>query len=408
DPTVLVGRFDRPNLVYRIVPRQTLKSQVERVVRRHEGEAVIVYCITRNETEKLAEHLSARGIEALAYHAGLSAGERRRRQDAFTREETNVIVATVAFGMGIDRSDVRAVIHAGMPQSIEHYQQETGRAGRDGLEAECVLFHSPADSLRWQGLLDKSVESPEWRKAAQTLLDHMRRFCAPGRCRHRVLSEYFQQPYPKANCGACDVCLGESEGLEDGTVPAQMVLSCVARVGQRFGMGHVVDVLRGAETDRIRSLGHDRLSTYGLMSDTPKKALTHIVFQLIEQDLLARTGDQYPTLQLTEDSLPVLRGEKPVLLAPTKAKRQKAVRTTRQEAESWDGVDRSLFDRLRALRRSVAVERGVPPYVVFNDASLRDMARVKPATPEQFLRVHGVGEKKLSDYGERFLAEIAK
>ncbi len=405
NPAVLVGTFDRPNLVYRIVPRDNLKRQVEDVLGRHPDEAVIIYCITRDETERIATYLEGRGHEAMHYHAGLSAGERRRAQEAFINERVNIIVATVAFGMGIDRSDVRCVIHAGMPQSIEHYQQETGRAGRDGLEAECILFHSAADGLRWQSLAEKTTQSERRRKALMTLLQHMRRLCMPTQCRHKTLSEYFEQTYERANCEACDVCLGESHNLEDGTRRAQMILSCVARVGQRFGMGHVVDVLRGAETDRIRSLGHHDLSTYGLMKDTPKRALNNTVFQLIEQGLLTRTDGQYPILMLNEDSWPVLRGKKSVLLLPIKSKK---VKKTQREEVAWTGIDRSLFDSLRSLRRELAVERGVPPYVIFNDASLKDMAQKRPTTPEAFLAIHGVGEKKLADFGERFMAHIAE
>ncbi len=410
-PAVLVGSFDRPNLIYRLVPRLELRAQVLETLERHANEAVIVYCISRKDTERLAEGLQSRGHRAAYYHAGLEPGERGRTQDAFANEEIDVIVATVAFGMGIDRSDVRAVIHAAMPKSVEHYQQETGRAGRDGLAAECVLLHSPADALRWRTVLERSDvddASNEGLAAALGLLDEMRRFCAPGTCRHRSLTEYFGQRYEPPNadgCGACDVCLGETEGLIDGTREAQMVLSCVARVGQSYGMGHVVDVLRGADTERIRSLGHQTLSTYGLIPDRTRTELMNLTFQLLDQRLLHRSEGEYPVLQLNDASLEVLRSEREVQLVPVKTRR---VRTTRGEAESWEGVDRELFEDLRSLRTRLARERNVPPYVIFSDASLRDMARKKPASPEQFLQVHGVGEKKLADLGETFLACIAE
>ncbi|MFQ5744490.1 MAG: DNA helicase RecQ, partial [Acidobacteriota bacterium] len=412
NPAVLVGSFDRPNLIYRLIPRLELRRQVREVLERHHSQAVIVYCISRNDTERLANHLSEHGHRVAYYHAGLEASTRHRTQEAFSNEEIDVIVATVAFGMGIDRSNVRCVIHAAMPKSVEHYQQETGRAGRDGLEAECVLLHSPADALRWSKVLEKSSAeldgSSEGLEAALALLDEMRRFCAPGACRHRALSEYFGQQYQppgEKGCDACDVCLGETEGLVDGTREAQMILSCVARVAQAYGIGHLVDVLRGADTERIRSLGHDRLSTYGLMKDRGRKELMNLTYQLLDQRLLERSDGEYPVLRLNNASLEVLRGYRQVRLVPVKTRK---VRTTSREAESWEGVDRQLFERLRALRTRLARERNVPPYVIFSDASLRDMARTRPTTREEFLGVHGVGEKKLADLGETFLACIGE
>jgi ATP-dependent DNA helicase RecQ len=340
----------------------------------------------------------------------MSAEGRRRTQDAFSREAIDVIVATVAFGMGIDRSDVRCVLHAAMPRSIEHYQQETGRAGRDGLEAECVLLYSPADVLRWKSLLDKNAAEAgdsATAAAAEAHLEEMRRFCAPGRCRHALLSEHFGQPYGAADCGACDVCLGECEELEDGTEPARMILSCVARTGQRFGAGHVVDVLRGSENDRIFALRHHELGTYGLLAKRSKKELTSLVYQLVDQGLLDRTGGDYPVLVLNDASWQVLRGDRSVRFLPTAPAGKRRVRKTAFARDSWEGVDADLFQSLRDLRAEIALERGVPPYVIFNDASLRDMARRKPSDRESFLAVHGVGRKKLEDLGERFLARIA-
>jgi ATP-dependent DNA helicase RecQ len=410
DPEILVGRFDRPNLVYRVVPRVDLRRQVEEVLERHARQAVIVYAISRAETEALAAHLVTRGIRAAHYHAGMGPDKRRRTQDDFAAERIDVIVATVAFGMGIDRSDVRCVIHAAMPKSVEHYQQETGRAGRDGLEAECVLLYSSADVIRWRALFQREKDGeqvdPERMAATDGLLEHMRRFCTPGRCRHAVLTTYFGQSYEQTDCGACDTCLGECEELEDGTEIAQKILSCVARVGERFGAGHVVDVVTGADTERVRSLGHDALSTYGLLKGSDKKTVTSQVYQLIDQEVLSRTMGEYPVLVLNESSWEVLRGGRPVWLIPTRKK--KKVKRTRVEKESWEGVDPDLFESLRELRREIASERAVPAYVIFTDVSLRDMARTRPSTKEEFLAVHGVGEKKLDDFGEVFLAHIAE
>jgi len=408
DPQVLVGTFDRPNLSYRVVPRVDVDGQVTDVIRRHPGEAVIVYCLSRKDTEHMADTLRSKEIEALPYHAGLSADVRRRTQDAFAAEKLNVVTATVAFGMGIDRSNVRCIIHATMPKSVEHYQQETGRAGRDGLEAECVLLYSSADALRWERLIEQSaeeVEDPEAVIAAQMqLLERMRRFCSSPRCRHRMLSEYFGQSYSKADCGACDVCLDDVEGVEDATVTAQKILSAVARVNEGFGVVHVVDVLTGVDNETVKKRGHDQLSTYGLLRGTSRKAVMNWVFQLVDQELLERTSGDRPVLRLNAASWEVMRGQRRVRLIRPRAR----VRETRAEKTSWVGVDRALFERLRALRSEIAQERQVPAFIIFSDATLRDMARKKPTTPAAFKTVSGVGQKKAADWAERFLPIIAQ
>jgi ATP-dependent DNA helicase RecQ len=377
------------------------------VLRRHPGEAAIVYCISRKDTEAMAAALQAHRLRAAFYHAGMEADERRRTQDAFAVEEIDVVVATVAFGMGIDRSDVRCVIHAAMPKSIEHYQQETGRAGRDGLEAECVLLYSAADVMRWESLIEKSAAEAGAATgivaASRDLLEHMRRLCTGVHCRHRKLSEYFGQEYSQPNCEACDVCLGEVEGLADATVTAQKILSCVARAGERFGAEHIIDVLLGADTERVRRWGHEQLTTYGLMKSTNRKTLTNMLYQLIDEGLLDRTAEDRPVLRLNDASRAVLRGQRAVRLLQPKTK----VGKTRFDQESWEGVDRGLFESLRALRREIADDRSVPAYVLFSDATLRDMARVRPGSAAAFLNVRGVGERKLADFGQRFLERIA-
>ncbi len=407
NPAVLVGTFDRPNLVYRIIPRIDVQIQALQVLRRHPGEAAIVYCISRKDAEAMAEWLHANRLRAAFYHAGMEAEERRRTQDAFASEEIDVVAATVAFGMGIDRSDVRCVIHAAMPKSIEHYQQETGRAGRDGLEAECVLFYSAADVLRWESLIEKSaadaVTPSDVIAAARTLLEQMRRFCTAVHCRHRQLSEYFGQKYSKLNCAACDLCLNEVEGLADATVTAQKILSCVARAGERFGAEHIVDVLLGADTERVRRWRHEQLTTYGLMKGTNRKTLTNMLYQLLDAGLLDRSAEERPVLRLNDLSWEVLRGKRTVQLLQPKAE----VSKTRFASESWEGVERSLFESLRSLRRQVADERNVPAYVLFSDATLREMAQVRPGSPTALLGIRGVGERKLADLGERFLSLIA-
>ena len=409
NPELLVGTFDRPNLVYRIVPRVDARAQVLEILKRHRNQAAIVYCISRNDTEAMAKFLQANDIRAAFYHAGMEPDQRRRTQEEFASEALDVVAATVAFGMGIDRSDVRCVIHAAMPKSIEHYQQETGRAGRDGLEAECVLLYSAADAMRWDSLITRNATdaeaAPEIIAASRQLLDHMRQLCSGIHCRHGTLSEYFGQAYPKPNCEACDVCLNEVEGLADGTVTAQKILSCVARVGERFGAAHIVDVLAGADTERVRRWGHDKLSTHGLMKETDRKSLTNMVYQLIDNGLLERSDEEYPVLRLNDAARAVLKGQRTVQLVEPKIKVK--VKKTRFDEKSWENVDEGLFETLRSLRRKLADQRGVPAYVLFNDATLRDMARTRPGSADALLTIKGVGEKKLADIGQPFLEAIS-
>jgi len=412
DPAVLVGTFDRPNLVYRVVPRAERLPQVLEVLGRHRGEASIVYCISRRETEQLAARLAAEGLLARPYHAGLEAAERHATQEAFARETIDVVVATVAFGMGIDRSDVRLVLHTSLPKSLEAYQQETGRAGRDGLAAECVLLYSSADVFSWESLVRKSaaesdLEPDEQEALVASQVEHlyaMRRYAQAARCRHAALSEYFGQPYPAADCGACDVCLGETENLPDATVTAQKIISCVARVGERFGVRHVCEVLRGAKTEGIVRHRHDQLSTYGLLSGIDQRMAENLVHQLLDQELLARTAGDRPMVILNERSWEVLRGTRQVVLLEPKAGR---ARTTKADADDWDGVDRGLFERLRTWRRRVAEARGKPAWTIFDDKALRAIARDRPASPAALLRCRGIGEKRLADFGAAILDLVA-
>ena len=409
NPTVLVGTFDRPNLIYRVVPLQDAHEQALAIVRRHDREAAIVYCLSRKDAESMAMFLQANGVRAAHYHAGMDAEDRRRTQERFAQEELDVIAATVAFGMGIDRSNVRCVIHASMPKSIEHYQQETGRAGRDGLEAECVLLYGVKDVIRWEGLISKSAANAEQPEdviaAAIDLLGQMKRYCSSMKCRHRSLSEYFGQAYEQPSCGACDICLGESEGLVNATVTAQKILSCVARVEQRFGIGHVVDVLAGANTEQVRRCGHDSLSTWGILKDMESSRISSLVYQLVDQGVLDRTSGDRPVLKLNERSLDILKGTRTVMIMEAPSGR---VRKSRVAADAWEGVDRDLFERLRQLRAKLAAERSVPAFVIFADTTLRELARVRPTSTHNLKRITGIGEKKLREFGALLIELIAE
>jgi len=412
-PTVLVGTFDRPNLCYRVVPRTDRNAQVAEILGRHRGEASIVYCISRAETERLAARLAAAGFLARPYHAGLDQGERRRTQEAFARETIDVVVATVAFGMGIDRSDVRLVLHTGLPKSLEAYQQETGRAGRDGLAAECVLLYSSADVFSWEALVRRSAAEAELGADESAALvagqmEHlhaMRRYAQAARCRHAALSEYFGQAYPPAACGACDVCLGETDALPEATVTAQKILSCVARVQQRFGVRHVCEVLRGARTEAVLRHGHDRLSTFGLLPTLDQRTAENLVHQLLDLELLDRSGGDRPVIALNERSWEVLKGNRPVVLLEPRAAR--STRPTKGETDDWEGVDRDLFERLRVWRRRVADARGKPAWTILDDKALRAIARERPASPAALLRCRGIGEKRLADFGAVILDIVA-
>lgn len=409
DPLILVGAIDRPNLTYRVIPKVDVERQTAEVIARHVDQAVIVYCISRKETEDLAGWLNGKGIAAAAYHAGMPAEQRHQAQEAFANERLNVVVATVAFGMGIDRSDVRCVIHTALPKSIEHYQQETGRAGRDGLAAECVLLYSAGDAIKWEGLITRSVKdagaSDSVAGAALELLNHMQRFARTPACRHRALSEYFGQRYDAARCEACDVCLDEVDSLPDATTIAQKILSCVVRVEQRFGVGHVVDVLLGADTEMIRRCGHERLSTYGILAEFNKKSLMALVYQLIDQNLLDRSADEFPKLALNAASWQVLRGQREVkLIAPS----QKTRKRTRQDILDRSGVDESLFQNLRSWRRKLAEAQGVPPYTIMHDSTLLALARVRPTHPAALEGIPGIGAKRAAKFGEMLCDIIAE
>lgn len=404
DPLILVGSFDRPNLAYRVLRRGSLQRQLGGVLDRHDGEAGIVYCPSRREVEALAARLSQEGHRAVPYHAGLADDVRSRHQEAFLEERADIVVATVAFGMGIDRSNVRFVVHAGAPRSLEHYQQESGRAGRDGLPAECVLIYSGADFARWRQMLEASGELTA---STRALLRDMERYAGGTRCRHRTLVEYFGQSYGKADCAACDWCLKELDAVPDSTVVARKILSCVARVKEGWGIGHVTDVLVGRSTEKVTACRHDELSTFALLKEEPIAAVRGYIEQLVGEGFLARDGEPYPVLRLTGAGASLLRGAGACTLyrevQPPAAPRRGS--GAPREVARGD-LDRDLFDRLRDVRLRLARDRHVPPYVIFHDTTLRDMVQRRPKTLDELHDVYGVGAKKAADFGDAFLDAI--
>ncbi|MEX0704165.1 MAG: DNA helicase RecQ [Planctomycetales bacterium] len=400
DPAMLVGSFDRPNLIYRAQRRDNLLRQIREVVDRHPNDSGLVYCIRRADVEQVCAALAAGGYDALPYHAGMGDGDRKRNQEAFINDRAKIIVATVAFGMGIDKSNVRYVVHAAAPKSLEAFQQETGRAGRDGLDAECWLFYSDNDFNTWRRL--QSELPPQAFQVAMTVLKGMSDFCSGLSCRHRAISKYFGQDLAAENCGACDVCLEEVDLVEDSLVLSQKILSCVVRLKQKFGGDYTAQVLAGSREQRILDNGHDQLSTWGLLAEQDKQSVRGWIEQLVGQGFLAREGE-FNTLALTPEGRRALRGE----VVPRLAKPAKTRKESRVATASWEGVDRGLFEALRAWRRSKSEERGIPPFIVFGDATLRELARYRPSSLDRLRAVHGIGEKKSAEYGADVVAEIA-
>ena len=399
--------FDRPNIRYTVEDKQKPFAQLLTFLRSREPyDAGIVYALSRKRVEEVASRLCEAGFAAAPYHAGLPDRERARVQDAFQRDDLQLVVATVAFGMGIDKPNIRFVVHYDLPKNIESYYQETGRAGRDGLPAEALLLFGYGDIAISRSLIENGG-NPEQNRIELHKLNAMVGFAEALSCRRRVLLGYFGES-PDTDCGNCDVCLSPPERY-DATEDARKALSSVFRVGQRFGMGHVIDVLRGSRNERIRTLGHDRLSTYGIGSNLGQDEWGSIIRQLVHLGYLEQDLARYSVLRLTEAARPVLRGEQTLTLArarirPVSAKKAKKVRETGRIGQAKDD---GLFQALRALRKEIAGREGVPPFVVFGDATLTEMAARRPADAEELLSVIGVGKHKLGKYGTEFLQVIA-
>ncbi|MDQ3003366.1 MAG: DNA helicase RecQ [Fibrobacterota bacterium] len=406
NPYQVRASFDRPNLHYEVRPKRDIDAQLLAFLKEHPDEPGIIYRTTRTGVEKTAAYLNAKGIKAMAYHAGLPQKDRESNQDAFSLDEVQVIVATIAFGMGIDKSNVRFVLHADLPKNLEGYYQETGRAGRDGDPSLCVLFYGGGDIPKLRHFLDQIVDEEE-RALAVRRLNQMADFAGRNLCRRRQILAYFEEEYPESNCASCDICTGKASTI-DATREAQMVLSALVRTGERFGAAHVVDVLTGADTKKVRELGHDQIKTYGVGKFRDKSFWRSLMGEMLGRGLIGLDPGPYPVLKLTPVCLPVLQGKETfqiLEMAGSKAGPEGKSRHTRA-AEGAEDIDQVFFDKLRALRKTLAQRQGIPPYMVFSDKTLHEMCRHKPTTLSAFREISGVGDAKRDRYGMEFVQEI--
>ena len=395
-----VTGFDRPNIRYTVVDKIKAAAQLRDFLAAHPGEEGIVYALSRKRVEAIANDLNKAGISAAAYHAGLSDDVRQEAQNAFQHDDIQVIVATVAFGMGIDKSNVRFVVHYDLPKNIESYYQETGRAGRDGLSAEALLFFGYGDIVIARSLIEQGYNQ-ERKRIELHKLNSMVAFGEAQSCRRRILLGYFGDKLGR-DCGNCDICLNPPQQI-DVTEEARKALSCVYRVGQRFGMGHILEVLRGSKNQRLIQLGHDRLSTYGIGADRPREFWAALLRHLINQGFLLQDIANYSILSLTGEAGPLLRGEQAFIMPEPRLRAPVKKEKSRRKPVGDREYDQNLFEKLRKLRKEIAVELGVPPFVVFSDTSLVEMAALRPRNDGEMLDITGVGKYKLEHYGPRFL-----
>ena len=399
EPQIFIASFDRANLNYTVRPKRNTFGALLDLLEKNRGESTIIYCFSRKDTELVAANLSDEGFDALPYHAGLNAEVRSETQEKFIHDEVSIIVATIAFGMGIDKSDIRLIVHYDLPKSIEGYYQETGRAGRDGLPSDCVLFYSYGDKIKQDFFIDQ-IEDETARQNAQEKLAQIIAFCDSQACRRKYLLGYFGQNWDSENCGGCDICLASKETF-DATIIAQKVLSAIIRTGERFGIGHITQILRGANTRRIRELGHAKLSVYGIVNDFSDDDLKEITALLIAKSFLLKKGREYPTLGITETGRNFLKNREKLTL--TRRKRAEEIPPDSRTALDYD---KALFEELRRLRSGIASERNVPPYIIFSDATLQQMAYYIPQNRESLSRISGVGAVKLEQLGDTFLPII--
>jgi ATP-dependent DNA helicase RecQ len=416
DPRIHVASFNRPNLSYRIVPRTSPLKQILEIATLYRGQSGIVYCMTRNRTEELASALKGAGVPAVAYHAGLDSDERALRQDQFIKDEIQVVVATVAFGMGVHKPDVRFVVHHDLPKNIESYYQETGRAGRDGLSSECVLLYSPSDSVRLHRLFDNISDQQE-QAVARRHLTKLVEFCESATCRRVQLLKYFGETYQNGDgealelCGACDNCLTPRD-LIDGTIEAQKLLSCIYRVHQKsgfhVGLQHLVDVLCGADTEKVRKWDHQTISTYGIGKEHSRTEWLHFGRELMRLGLVSQNSEQFNVIETTPSGRQFLKERARVELRKPFATGRLS-REKREQQKTMTGTtayDEDVMSRLRDWRRKLAAERRVPAYVIFHDSTLQAIASEKPANLAALSRISGIGERKLAQYGNEILAVI--
>ena len=405
NPLIVRASFDRPNLSYDVQLKDKVDAQLVSLLKKNAGKAGIIYRTSRKSVHDTAAMLKAKGFRALPYHAGLSDHDRNRNQEAFIRDEVDVIVATIAFGMGIDKSNIRFVIHADLPKSIENYYQETGRAGRDGEAAHCTLLFYPGDISKLRFFIDTMTDDTE-RKRALDALSKVVSFASTSICRRRSILDYFGEHYPHDNCNSCDICLGNRERV-DCTRDAQILLSAIVRTEERFGAMHIVDIVLGSNTQKIRDFGHNRLKTYGIGKGRTKKYWRQLVDELLAQKVIEKSEGLYPTLFLLQKAISILRNEESIEIVRVveKVKEKEQYRTLDATETPYD---QQLFELLRVLRKEIAQEQGIPPYVVFSDRSLHDMASICPRTADTMLTVTGVGEVKLERYGRQFIRLIER
>jgi len=410
DPKVFISSFDRPNIHYSILERENEMAQLDRFIKKeHPNDTGIVYCLSRNKVEKVAKDLCKLDHKAIPYHAGLDAKKRKKNQQRFDTEDNLIVVATVAFGMGIDRPDVRFVAHLDLPKSIEAYYQETGRAGRDGKPANAWMVYGLSDVVKLSRMIESTEASEQYKMISRHKLNLMLGLCETIECRRQNLLGYFGQEQDKA-CGNCDACLNPPE-LWDASVEAQKFMSAIYRTDQKFGAGYVIDVLRGSAVDKIIQRGHDKLSVYGIGRELSKNDWNHIVRQLLSSGLVQIKDWEYRTLALTEKSWPILKGEEQIKLRKLRANKpgspsKSGKRKVSNEVESHGRGE--LFEALRELRKEIASELKIPPYMVFGDKSLHDMCQLLPRNNTEFLGVHGVGESKMEKFGDQFLEVIRR
>ena len=405
DPASFIGGFDRPNICYSVQPKTDAKAQLLRFLDGHRDEAGIVYCLSRKSVESTAEWLHQRGFAALPYHAGLDTQTRNAHQERFLRDEAVVMVATIAFGMGIDKPNVRFVAHMDLPKSVEAYYQETGRAGRDGEPADAWMVYGLQDVVRLSRMVEESEASAEHKRIERAKIDGLLGWCEVTSCRRRHLLAYFGETLA-SDCGNCDICL-QPPVTWDGTEAAQKALSCVYRTGQRFGAGHVIDVLRGQQRDKVLRFGHERLSTFGIGGEYSDAQWRSIIRQLVVRGYLSVDHGSFGALRLTESSRELLRGETTLLLREDPAKPATARRRGSRSRLVLEIEDEPLMEALRDLRKRIADANGVPPYVVFHDATLAEMVQRRPAALSDMLEITGVGQAKLQRYGAQFLEALS-